>query len=249
MFGRHPLAPSVESLDRMGDADALRLAIIAELDAINFYLQVARRTRNPRVRRVFEDVAREEKTHAGEFLEVLLDIDPEQAEELARGRREVRELLGEYRARAQAVEQGSEERRRRVEQELMELCKIWQMIRSGKISSLEELKRYNEGVYRMAVNYVLDLARAFLPGVQSIEDLPPPARRVMARNALRMVANFLAGFYGCPEVMAGRRGAALDAETYMRIVLDAAAGLSVHEISRLRGVPASVVARVLEGWR
>ncbi len=38
------------------------------------------------------DIAREEKTHVGEFLELLLRRDPEQAEELAEGKREVEGL-------------------------------------------------------------------------------------------------------------------------------------------------------------
>ena len=42
-------------------ADALRLAIMAELDAINLYLQLSRLIDDERVRRVFEDIAKEEK--------------------------------------------------------------------------------------------------------------------------------------------------------------------------------------------
>ena len=38
------------------------------------------------------DVAREEKTHVGEFHALLLQIDSEQVDELAHGKREVEEL-------------------------------------------------------------------------------------------------------------------------------------------------------------
>jgi len=75
-------------------ADALRLAIMAELDAINLYLQLSRLIDDERVRRVFEDIAKEEKTHFGEFLTLLKSIDPEQVEQLKAGSKEVGELTG-----------------------------------------------------------------------------------------------------------------------------------------------------------
>ena len=74
--------------------DALRLSTIAELDAVSLYLQLARAIEDERVRRVFEDIAREEKTHIGEFLALLKSLDPEQVEELRAGAREVEELTG-----------------------------------------------------------------------------------------------------------------------------------------------------------
>ena len=94
MFARHPLSGLPERLDERGLVDALRLAIIAELDAISFYEQVARAAPSEEARRLFADVAREERTHVGEFLSLLLKLDPGQAEELARGYREAAELLG-----------------------------------------------------------------------------------------------------------------------------------------------------------
>ncbi len=91
MFSKHPLDLS-RKLDRARLADALRMAIAAELDAISLYLQLAEAAEDEVARRVFRDVAREEKTHVGEFLELLKRVDPEQAEELVRGAREVEEL-------------------------------------------------------------------------------------------------------------------------------------------------------------
>lgn len=76
-------------------ADALRLAIIAELDAINLYLQLARAVDDEKVRKVFEDAAREEKTHFGEFLALLKGLDPELAAELEKGAVEVAEKGGD----------------------------------------------------------------------------------------------------------------------------------------------------------
>jgi rubrerythrin len=46
-------------------ADALRLAIVAELDAISLHHQLAKYVYDERVRMVFEDVGREEKAHFG----------------------------------------------------------------------------------------------------------------------------------------------------------------------------------------
>ncbi|WP_069807352.1 family 1 encapsulin nanocompartment shell protein [Vulcanisaeta thermophila] len=75
-------------------SDALRLAIMAELDAINLYLQLSRLIKDERVSRVFEDIAKEEKTHFGEFLTLLKAYDKEQTEQLSAGASEVKELTG-----------------------------------------------------------------------------------------------------------------------------------------------------------
>jgi len=92
LFAKSPLDKLPEKLGRESLVDAIRTAIIAELDAINFYLQIASRASDPEVRRVFEDVAREEKAHVGEFLALLEKLDPEQARMLEEGRKEVEEL-------------------------------------------------------------------------------------------------------------------------------------------------------------
>ncbi len=73
----------------------LRAGIIAELDAISLYEQLAAMAEDELVRAVLLDIAREEKTHVGEFLALLLELDEEQARELERGREEVRELRRE----------------------------------------------------------------------------------------------------------------------------------------------------------
>lgn len=86
--------PTGRKLSREEVADALRFSIIAELDAINLYLQLARAVEDEKVRRIFEDIAREEKTHVGEFLALLKSLDPEQVEELQAGAAEVQELTG-----------------------------------------------------------------------------------------------------------------------------------------------------------
>ncbi len=73
--------------------EILRSAIIAELDAINLYEQMAEMTPNGKIRKVLLDVAKEEKTHVGEFQTLLLIEDREQVHELEEGKKEVRELL------------------------------------------------------------------------------------------------------------------------------------------------------------
>jgi rubrerythrin len=86
-------------IDRIDEEDLdkqiLRLAIIAELDAINLYEQLANMTEDENIRTILLDVAREEKTHVGEFMALLLKLDEEQVEELEAGKEEVEELLEE----------------------------------------------------------------------------------------------------------------------------------------------------------
>jgi rubrerythrin len=79
---------SKESIDR----EILRAAMIAELDAISLYEQLAAMTQNKGLKAVLLDIAKEEKTHAGEFQALLLKLDPEQEKELITGRKEVEEL-------------------------------------------------------------------------------------------------------------------------------------------------------------
>jgi rubrerythrin len=75
------------------DKEILRTAIIAELDAINLYEQMADMTKNKNIRKLLLDVAKEEKTHVGEFQTLLLIEDKEQGKELEEGKKEVEELI------------------------------------------------------------------------------------------------------------------------------------------------------------
>ncbi|MEM2816618.1 MAG: ferritin family protein [Candidatus Bathyarchaeia archaeon] len=75
--------------------EILRAAIIAELDAVNLYEQLAASTGNKQLKKVLLEVAREEKTHVGEFQALLLKMDEEQGKELEKGREEVEELMQE----------------------------------------------------------------------------------------------------------------------------------------------------------
>ncbi|MEM0243045.1 MAG: ferritin family protein [Candidatus Aenigmatarchaeota archaeon] len=79
--------------DKDVEKQILRLGIIAELDAINLYEQLAAKTEDQKIKKVLLDVAKEEKTHVGEFLSLLLEIDKEQKEELKKGEEEIKEKL------------------------------------------------------------------------------------------------------------------------------------------------------------
>ncbi len=71
------------------DKEILRTGIIAELDAINLYEQMAALTTNEAILATLLDIAKEEKTHVGEFQALLLQLDQEQADELEHGKKEV----------------------------------------------------------------------------------------------------------------------------------------------------------------
>jgi rubrerythrin len=75
------------------DKEILRTGIIAELDAINLYEQMAAMTKNNDIKKILLDIAKEEKTHVGEFLTLLLRKDGEQGVELEEGKKEVEELI------------------------------------------------------------------------------------------------------------------------------------------------------------
>ncbi|TFG29192.1 MAG: rubrerythrin [Promethearchaeota archaeon] len=77
------------------DKQILRTAMLAELDAINLYEQMANLTDNKNLKAVLMDVAKEEKEHVGEFQYLLLKYDKQQEKELQEGMEEVKELLGE----------------------------------------------------------------------------------------------------------------------------------------------------------
>jgi len=74
------------------DKEILRLGMIAELDAVNLYEQLAAKTKSKKIKSILLDIAKEEKTHVGEFQTLLLELDKEQVEELEKGKKEVEEL-------------------------------------------------------------------------------------------------------------------------------------------------------------
>jgi rubrerythrin len=75
------------------DNEIVRVGIIAELDAINLYEQLAAMSQSEKLKKILLDIAKEEKTHVGEFQALLLKTDEEQVKELEEGKEEVEELF------------------------------------------------------------------------------------------------------------------------------------------------------------
>ena len=71
------------------DSEIARVGMIAELDAVNLYEQMAAMATDNKLKAVLLDIAKEEKTHMGEFQAMLLKKDKEQIKELENGRKEV----------------------------------------------------------------------------------------------------------------------------------------------------------------
>ncbi|UZE94082.1 MAG: demethoxyubiquinone hydroxylase family protein [Candidatus Pacearchaeota archaeon] len=76
------------------NAEILRVGMIAELDAVSLYEQLAAITDKEDIKKVLIDITKEEKTHLGEFQTLLLKYDSEQVKELEAGKKEVEELTG-----------------------------------------------------------------------------------------------------------------------------------------------------------
>jgi len=55
---------------------AIRFMIAAEYEAVQLYMQLAESTDNDLAARVLRDIADEERVHAGEFLRLLYELDP-----------------------------------------------------------------------------------------------------------------------------------------------------------------------------
>jgi len=75
------------------DMEMLRLGMIAELDAVNTYTQLAANATNKYVKALFLDIANEERTHIAEFETLLLKLDKNQVKENPKGKKEVEELI------------------------------------------------------------------------------------------------------------------------------------------------------------
>ena len=72
---------------------AIRYSIAAEYEAIQLYMQLAESTDNEKAKAVLVDIANEEREHAGEFLRLLKELDPEEEKYYQEGAEEVEEML------------------------------------------------------------------------------------------------------------------------------------------------------------
>lgn len=74
---------------------AIRFMIAAEYEAIQLYQQIAESTDDELAKKVLIDIANEEREHAGEFLRLLRELDPEEEKFYKEGYREVEEMIAE----------------------------------------------------------------------------------------------------------------------------------------------------------
>ncbi|KQM09954.1 MAG: ferritin family protein [Candidatus Methanomethylophilaceae archaeon] len=95
-FG-HPFSglASDEKLTKAELIRAIRFMIAAEYEATQLYMQLAESTDDELAIAVLTDIADEERVHAGEFMRLLMELDPEEAKLYAEGREEVEEIIEE----------------------------------------------------------------------------------------------------------------------------------------------------------
>lgn len=72
---------------------AIRFMIAAEYEAIQLYMQLAESTDNKLAIGVLQDIANEERVHAGEFLRLLKHLAPDEESFYAEGAEEVEEMI------------------------------------------------------------------------------------------------------------------------------------------------------------
>ena len=72
---------------------AVRFMVAAEYEAIQLYMQLAESTDNELAIEVLQDIADEERVHAGEFLRLLHELAPDEAKFYTEGANEVEEEI------------------------------------------------------------------------------------------------------------------------------------------------------------
>ena len=72
---------------------AIRFMVAAEYEAIQLYMQLAESTDNKLAIAVLKDIADEERVHAGEFLRLLHELQPDEQEFYDQGEEEVEEEI------------------------------------------------------------------------------------------------------------------------------------------------------------
>jgi rubrerythrin len=83
---------------------AIRFMVAAEYEATQLYEQLAESTDNELAKKVLIDVANEEKVHAGEFLRLLKELQPDEEDYYRQGAAEVEEeFLGKGEAAGAAA--------------------------------------------------------------------------------------------------------------------------------------------------
>ena len=79
---------------------SIRFMVAAEYEAIQLYMQLAESTDNELAKDVLIDIADEERIHAGEFLRLLNELDPDEQKYYDDGAKEVEEIIEEMKQKA-----------------------------------------------------------------------------------------------------------------------------------------------------
>src|SRR4051794_16114372 len=74
---------------------AIRFNIAAEYEAVQLYMQLAESIDDPLAIKVLRDVADEELVHAGEFLNLVKYLSPDEERFYRKGEEEVEEMMEE----------------------------------------------------------------------------------------------------------------------------------------------------------
>jgi len=72
---------------------AMRFLVAAEYEAVQMYMQLAESIDNKLAAEVLEDIANEERVHAGEFLRLLKELAPDEEKHYAEGAKEVEDEI------------------------------------------------------------------------------------------------------------------------------------------------------------
>ena len=82
---------------------AIRLDLSAEQEAVHLYMAHAEATDNPLAKKVFIDIANEERVHIGEFARLISILTGDEDTQLAKGAMEVDEMALEFSKPSQDV--------------------------------------------------------------------------------------------------------------------------------------------------
>ncbi len=77
---------------------AIRFLVAAEYEAVQLYMQLAESTGHELAVAVLRDIADEERVHAGEFLRLLHELEPDEQKFYDEGAAEVEEFIGRSRS-------------------------------------------------------------------------------------------------------------------------------------------------------
>lgn len=95
MFSTDPsVSTRKDKMDKEEMERAIRGALAAEIDAINYYYQQGKLFSDEFLKKVHDDIAKEEMTHFGEFLRLLYHVNKEEFDYILKGWNEASKLIG-----------------------------------------------------------------------------------------------------------------------------------------------------------